>query len=264
MNFPTIKLFFMKRVVCLAVVSWLFVSLKGQTSLCISTEKTTSLVFPFAILHVDRGTQSVLVQPVKESPTILLVKAATKGFSETNLSVVTEDGSIYSFMVCYDNNPATWVYHLPVNKSISLATYANGILDNPKTINGIKDNKWDMKARISGIYIRGDVIYYQLSLTNQSPLDYDIDLLRFFIRDKKKGRRTAVQENEMKPLYIAGNSSQVKANCNSSIVVALQKFTIPDAKYLAVQVIEKNGGRHLFMKINIRKIMQAIALPDLK
>lgn len=254
----------MKRFVCLVIVSWLFISAKAQTSLCISTEKTTSLVFPFAILHVDRGTQSVLVQPVKESPTILLVKAASKGFPETNLSVVTEDGSIYTFVICYDSNPATWVYHLPVNKSATLATYSNGILDNPKTLRGIKDHKWDMLAKISGIYIKGDVIYYQLYLANQSPVDYDIDLLSFYIRDKKKGKRTAVQETELKPLYVAGNTSQVNANSTSAIVVALDKFTIPDAKYLAVQVMEKNGGRHLFMKINNKKIMQAITLPDLK
>ncbi len=254
----------MKRFVCLAVLSWLFVSAKAQTSLCISTEKTTSLVFPFAILHVDRGTQSVLAQPVKESPTILLVKAATKGFPETNLSVVTEDGSLYSFMVCYDSNPVTSVYHLPINKSATLATYSNGILDNPNTIRGIKDHKWRIDGEVSGIYIKADVIYYQLYLANRSPIDYNIDLLRFYIRDKKKGKRTAVQENELKPLYVSGNTKQVKANSHSTIVVALEKFTIPDAKYLAVQIMEKTGGRHLFMKINNKKIMRAITLPDLK
>ncbi len=254
----------MKRFVCLVFVSWLFVSAKAQTSLCISTEKTTSLVFPFAILHVDRGTQSVLVQPVKESPTILLVKAATKGFPETNLSVITEDGSVYTFVICYDNNPAQWVYHLPVNKTATLATYAIGILDNPKTMRGIKDSKWDILIKVSGIYIKDDVVFYQLNISNQSPIDYDIDLLRFFIRDKKKGKRTAVQENELKPLYVAGNISKVKASSSSVIVVALDKFTIPDAKYLAVQMMEKNGGRHLLMKINNRKILKAIPLPDLR
>jgi conjugative transposon TraN protein len=254
----------MKRFVCLILVSWLFVSAKAQTSLCISTEKTISLVFPFAILHVDRGTQSVLVQPVKESPTILLVKAAVKGFPETNLTVVIEDGSVYTFVICYDNNPAQWVYHLPVNKTATLATYANGILDNPKTMRGIKDSKWDILIKVSGIYIKDDVVFYQLNISNQSPIDYDIELLRFFIRDKKKGKRTAVQENELKPLYVAGNISKVKANSSSAIVVALDKFTIPDAKYLAVQMMEKNGGRHLFLKVSNKKIMKAITLPDLR
>jgi conjugative transposon TraN protein len=254
----------MKRFVCLVLVSWSFVSAIAQTSLCISTDKTTSLVFPFAIRHVDRGTESVLVQPIKEVPTILLLKAASKDFPETNLSVITDDGSIYSFVVCYEKKPAVWVYHLPINKNATLATYANAILDNSQTIRGIKDKKWEMLAQIKGIYIRGDVIYYQLQLVNQSPVDYDIDLLRFYISDKKKSKRTAMQENELKPLYVAGNMTQVKANSNSVIVVALNKFTIPDAKYLAVQVMEKNGGRNLFMKISNSKIMQAIPLPDLK
>jgi len=53
----------------------------AQTSLCISTDKTTSLVFPFAIRHVDRGTESVLVQPIKEVPTILLLKSSFQRFS---------------------------------------------------------------------------------------------------------------------------------------------------------------------------------------
>ena len=108
----------MKRFVCLISVSWLFVSAMSQTSLCIATDKTTSLVFPFAIRHVDRGTKSVLVQPVKEVPNILLVKAAAKNFPETNLSVVTDDGSVYSFMVCYESKPAEWVYKLPVNQKL--------------------------------------------------------------------------------------------------------------------------------------------------
>lgn len=254
----------MKRLVWLTMMSLFFVSLKAQTSLCISTEKTTSLVFPFSILHVDRGTQSILAQQVKESPTILLVKAAEKGFPETNLSVVTDDGSVYSFVVCYENNPATWVYHLPTNKFATLATYANGILDNPRTMHGIKDDQWDIKAMVSGIYIKNEIMYYQLHIANNSPVDYDIDVLRFFILDKKKGKRTAIQETDLKPLHISGNTSQVKANSSSSLVFALDKFTIPDAKYLAVQIMEKNGGRHLSMKVSNKKIMHAIILPDLK
>lgn len=250
----------MKQFVCLVMLSWLFVSVKAQTSLCITTDKTTSLIFPFAIRHVDRGTQSVLVQPVKDVPTILLVKAAAKDFPETNLSVITDDGSVYSFEVCYDNKPSVWVYHLPINKNATLATYANAILDNPQTIGGINDKKWNILAQIIGIYIKKDVIYYQLSLVNQSPIDYDIDLLRFYISDKKKSNRTSVQENELAPLYVAGNTTQIKANSTSVIVVALDKFTIPDAKYLAVQVMEKNGGRNLQLKIKNKHILKAKTL----
>ncbi len=254
----------MKRLACLISMVLLLVSAIAQTSICISTDKTTSLVFPFAISHVDRGTQSVLAQPVKEVPTVLLVKAATKDFPETNLSVVTEDGSLYSFTVCYENNPHRMVYNLPVNQKATLASYANTILDNPSTMNKVRDYKWNVVSRINGIYIKQDVMYYQLSLENKSPIDYSIDLIRFYIRDKKKGKRTAIQEIDLKPLYIAGNISLVNAKGATVLVFALDKFTIPDGKYLAVQIMEKNGGRHLSMKVNNKQIMQAISLPDLK
>lgn len=255
----------MKRLVCLICGCWIFVSAMAQTSsLFITTDKTTSLVFPFSILYVDRGTKDILVQQIKEADNILLVKAFTKSFSETNLSVVTDDGSVYTFVVNYEEKPSTWVYKLPVNKKATITTYANGILDNPRTMKGIKDKKWDMVARLIGIYVKENVIYYQVEINNESSIGYDIDLLRFYVRDKKKGKRTAVQENELKPLYVAGNASQIKGKSASVIVVALEKLTIPDAKYLAVQVMEKNGGRHLFMKVANKKIMQAIPLPDLK
>jgi conjugative transposon TraN protein len=145
-----------------------------------------------------------------------------------------------------------------------LESYAKGILDNPRMMRGGSDHSFDMKISIDGIYIKNEVIYYQLRLMNESPIDYDIDLLRFYIRDKRKGKRTAVQENEVIPLYIAGNTRQVKGKDEVKIVVALEKFTIPDAKILVIQVMEKNGGRHLLMRVRNNKIIKAIPLPDLR
>lgn len=237
---------------------------QAQTQLCISTEKTTSLIFPFAIRHVDRGSQSILAQQVKEVPTILLVKAASNSFSETNLSVVTEDGSIYAFDVCYEGKPGVLVHYLPINNKATTAMYANGILDNQRVTKGIEDHKWKTDAAITGIYIKSDVMFYQVSISNNSPVDYTIDLIRFYIRDKKKTKRTAVRETELKPVYIVGNTKLVKANSNAVLVFAVEKFTVPDAKYMAVQINEKNGGRHFTMRIKNRKIMKAITLPDYK
>lgn len=255
----------MKRIVCLVCVCWMFVSAYAQTSsLQITTDKTTSLIFPFPIRHVDRGTKDVMVQPVKEADNILLVKAASVKFPETNLSVVTGDGSVYSFKVNYTDQPENWIFYLPELNKSTIATYANGILDNHRTVRGIRDRKWDITASVNGIYIKDDVMYYQILLCNQSTIDYDIDLLKFYIRDKKKSKRTAAQENELRPLHISGNTRKVKACDFSMIVVALDKFTIPDAKYLAIQLMEKNGGRHLLMKVKNNKIIRAIPLPDLK
>ncbi len=255
----------MKRFVLLICgCMMIFASFSQIPSLAIATDKTTSLIFPFPISHVDRGTKDVLVQQVKEATNILLVKAASQKIAETNLSVVTEDGSVYTFRINYESNPSIWVWHVPVQQEQTLATYANGILDNQRTIHGISDCKWDMRAKIIGIYIKGNVMYYQLRLENKSPIDYDIDLLRFYIRDKKEGKRTANQEITLNPLYIAGNEAKVKASSDNVVVVALNKLTIPDAKYLGVQIMEKGGGRHLKMKVSNRKTIKALPLPDFR
>ena len=255
----------MKRLVCLICGCWLFVSAMAQSSsLDISTDKTISLVFPFSVRHVDRGTKDILVQQVKEADNILLVKASAKNFLETNLSVVTNDGSVYTFAVSYQANPATWVYHLPENNRVSVAVYADGILDNRRTVWGVRDNSWNMDAAIIGTYIKDDIIYYQLRIKNNSPIDYDIEVLRFYIRDKKGEKRVAVQENELKPIYVAGNITQVKSFNQNIIVVAFSKFTIPDKKFMGIQIMEKNGGRHLKMKLNNKDLLKAIPLPDLR
>jgi conjugative transposon TraN protein len=240
------------------------VSSIAQTPLCITTSKTTSLIFPFPIKHVDRGTKDVLVQQVVEAENILLVKAASVDFPETNLSVITGDGSLYSFSVCYLPNPPLWVYQMPIQKNASIASYAASILDNPKTIRVGRDKKGGVEGEVTGIYIKGDVIYYQVSLMNHSPIDYDISFLRFYIRDKKQPKRTAVQEVEISPKYLAGNASQIAATSPSVIVVALDKFTIPDEKYFAIEIGENAGGRNLLLKVKNTKIIRAIPLPDVK
>lgn len=255
----------MKAFVCLVCAVGLVVSLSAQVStLCISSNKTTSLVFPFPIKHVDRGSKDILVQQVPEAENILFVKAASPGIAETNLSVVTGDGGLYSFSICYDKQPSVWVYQLPVNKKATLASSTTSLLDNPPALKGPRDRHWDVEAKLTGIYVKEDHFFFQFDFINDSPLDYTLDYLRFFIRDKKQSKRTAIQEIEYRPLFTAGNASLVKANDNNVVVVALEKFTIPDHKRFLVQIGEKGGGRQLQLTLSNRMILKARRLPDIK
>lgn len=251
----------MKYCICLLIFKWLMFIAHAQT-LGISTDKTTSLMFPFPIKHVDKGTNDVLAQQVNVNT--LLIKAAGKDFSETNLTVFTDDGAVYTFRVLYDPYPRVWIYRLPVFTQATMETYAGGILDNPAIIRGPRDRKWNIEAAITGIYIKAGVIYYQIRVWNRSPIDYETELLRFFIRDKKSSKRTSTQENDLMPLYMIGRINVVKAYSDNVVVVALEKFTIPDAKFLGIQLMEKNGGRHLQMKVRNKFMLQAMTLPDMR
>lgn len=266
----------MKKFVSVIMMVCLLSSVKAQKPICsiplkINDRKTTFLMFPFSILHVDRGSKDVLAQQIDNAKNILVVKASIGDLKNTNLTVVTEDGAVYPFDIYYertvgnsayqlDRQPLSGALNMPGRKEMGIRGLENtafSILNKEKSIGGIKYKKWGVSASVNGVYIKDGVIFYQLVIKNGSPIDYDIDLTRFYICDMNKSKRTASQEIEIKPIYVAGDFKQVKAYEQKNIVFALRKFTIPDAKILRIEIMEKNGGRHLNLKVNNNKIIKA-------
>src|SRR5437016_5893729 len=72
----------------------------------ITSNKTSNIIFPYAIQHVDKGSTDILAQKVNGAVNVLEVKAAKDSFAETNLSVITVDGKLYSFIVHYALQPS--------------------------------------------------------------------------------------------------------------------------------------------------------------
>ncbi|GAB3522144.1 conjugative transposon protein TraN [Emticicia fontis] len=237
----------------------------------ITYAKTTNIVFPYAIKSVDRGSKDVLVQKAGGIENILQLKAAKQDFEETNLTVVTADGRLYSFTVNYADSPAL------LNLSLVTENQTKGTIQFvPEIINAAevrldvgviansdrkttrkRDWKFGITLLLDGLFIRDNIIYYRLRLGNDTHLAFDIDQLRFFIRDQKKAKRTASQEIEIKPVYVEGNIDRISGKTQQVVVFALPKFTIPDKKYLAIQLMEKNGGRHLNLKVQNKTIVRA-------
>lgn len=232
----------------------------------ITDNKTTNLIFPAPIKSVDRGSKDILVQKAGGVENILKVKADVKNFAETNLTVITSDGKLYAFNVAYNEHPAYQgvnlekaspvIYSDPATSQTDLAEYAKAVADSPSNIRRMNDSHAQISLALDALYNTDDVIFCRLQLRNRSSLNYDVEQLRFYIRDIQKSKRTATQENEIKPLYISGDTATIKGQAENTWIVALQKFTIPDGKYLAIEVMEKNGGRNLFIKVKNRHIMK--------
>ncbi|RPD44054.1 conjugative transposon protein TraN [Paracnuella aquatica] len=238
--------------------------------LSLAYNKTTNLVFPYAIKSVDRGSRDVLAQKAKGVENILLVKAGRENFAETNLSVITTDGKLYSFLLNYSVNPVLLTISFAKDTAVDgrytsqsgsneaeMEFTAEKISREKRMLHGIKHKKFEMRLRLNGLYIKSDVLYFQLEVRNNSNLTYDVDMLRLFIRDQKKAERTASQEIELLPLYAYGDTSSVKPQSTSVVVFAFPKFTIPDKKYLLIQLMEKDGGRHLHLDVGNRMIVKA-------
>jgi len=247
----------------------------------VTHNKTTNLVFPAAITSVDRGSKDILVQKATGVENILKVKADIKDFVETSLSIITADGKLYSFIVAYVNQPAylniivtdpsptnlafstpivkndNAIYSKSVINTAAIAKYSDSVINKESNIHSIYTENSNISFELNAFYIHEDVLFCRLSFKNNSNINYDIDQYRFYICDKKKSKRTAIQEIEIIPLYITGDSARIKGKIKQIWVVALPKFTIPDSKYFAIEIMEKNGGRHLNLKVKNRYIIKA-------
>lgn len=246
--------------------SWIYQTLR------VTTNKTTTLIFPAAIKRGDVGTGDVLAQKVAENENILFLKAAKPNFNETNLNVVTDDGKLYTFAVAFDSMPGRMVYNISPGEAANrnevmfegnamnpatVKSLATKIVSLKRVTNGVNDESGDVKAYVSGIYIKENILFFQIALENNSSIGYDLDFIRFSILDNNVSKRTASQRQELKPVCVAGGRKQVKAGKRTVAVFAFEKFTIPDKKSFIIQIGEKNGGRQLQLRVKNRKLIKA-------
>lgn len=241
----------------------------------ITYNKTTSIIFPAVIKSVDRGSRDLLAQKAKGVGNVLQLKAGRDSFPETNLTVITADGILHHFTVNYSEQPSTLT--LDINKTegdkttslifqsdlteTDLENYSSAIVNAKRTVHSINDKQYKMTMSLLGVYIKDDAMFYHFRILNKSNIDYDVDLLKFYVRDKAKMKRTASQEIEVHPIYKHGEDKSIKGKSMTDVVYVFEKFTIPKTKLLQVEIFEHNGGRNLNLEIKNKTIDKAQLLP---
>ena len=79
----------------------------------VTYDKTSHLIFPTAIRYVDLGSEYLIAGKAEDAENVLRVKASVRDFeTETNFSVITNDGRFYSFNVYYSSYPEALSYNL--------------------------------------------------------------------------------------------------------------------------------------------------------
>src|SRR5882757_3807834 len=102
-----------------------------------------------------------------------------------------------------------------------------------------------MSLQVKGIYIREGLLFFRLALSNHSHLDYDVDSIRFFMKDSRATKKNAPVIHPLPSLYCYGNTRLIRGKSREESVIVLQRFTLPADKRLVIEVSEKNGGRRL-------------------
>jgi len=139
---------------------------------------------------------------------------------------------------------------------------SNRILSDARLIHLKNISEYGIVLSLFGIYVDKNVMFYRLRLQNRTNIDYDVESLRFYVVDQRKAKRTASQEITMQPLHVSSPVSAITAQSEINTVFTLEKFTIPDAKRLIIEILEKHGGRHLKLSIKNRTIVSAQPIPE--
>jgi conjugative transposon TraN protein len=256
----------------------------------VTIAKTVHLIFPAAIRYVDLGSADLLAAKADGTENVLRVKAARKGFpGESNLSVITDDGSYYSFNVKYADEPVKLsvgmsdIIHssgvgtsrgnntdvfledlggespVLVNR-IMQAIYKN----NRREVKNIGCKQFGMHCTLKGIYSHNNLMYFHTELKNSSNVPFNVDYISFKIVDRKVAKRTAIQQQSVVPLRAYNQLMVIGGEKTERTVFALPRFTLPEGKQLLVELNEKDGGRYQSFTLKNDDLVHARGISKLK
>lgn len=256
----------------------------------VTYDKTVHIIFPAAIRYVDLGSQNLIAGKADGAENVLRVKAAVRGFhAETNMSVITDNGSFFTFNVKYADEPL--LLNIEMKDFIhdgSEVNRPNNALDiylkelggeSPKLVHLImrsvhKENRrcvkhigtksFGIQYLVKGLYTHNGILYLHTQIRNNSNVPFDVDFITFKIVDRKIAKRTAIQERVILPVRAYNYATRVAGGRDERTVFAFEKFTIPDDKQLVVELHEKNGGRHQRLVIRNDDIVHAHVIDELK
>ncbi|SEW25412.1 Bacteroides conjugative transposon TraN protein [Chryseobacterium wanjuense] len=251
--------------------------------LLVTYDKTTHIIFPSAIRYVDLGSENITAGKAEEAENVLRVKAAVKNFENgCNLSVITEDGKFYNFNVWFSEYPDVLTLNFASGEHLNKdqverqgqntvifkelgtrqATVPGLVMktlyqQSKAIIRHIGSESFGIQILLKGIFTLDGQLYFVLQFKNATHIPFAIDFISFKVLDKKIAKRTVMQERVIKPLREYLELSQVDGTSVQKNVYLLEQMTIPDDKLLVIEIYEKNGGRHQFLRIENADLVKA-------
>ena len=256
----------------------------------VTFDKTVHIIFPAAVKYIDLGSANIIAGKADGAENVVRVKASVRNFkTETNFSVITEEGSFYTFNVKYANEPLLMsvemkdiihdgdtISHPNNAQEVYLKELGNespmmvhlimkSIYKNDRReINHIGSRRFGIQYLLKGIYTHDGLLYFHTQITNSSNVPFDLDFITFKIVDKKVMKRTAIQETVIFPIRAFNYATCVSGKSSERTVFVMDKFTIPDGKEFIIEMNEKNGGRHQRFVVENSDIVSARLINELK
>lgn len=239
--------------------------------------KNVALFFPSPIRQGIVGSDIFVFSFNRDIPQYFGLLQAQPG-KESNLLVITTDGSIYSYIIKYkaqltrvnyfvepqhrigqevQNRTASAPITLKPTAAIPLShmkAVSAQLLKRKQGLGHLTKHNYNIKLTTKNIVFDKGHLYFIFEIENKSGLDYDVDFLEIAVQSRAKGKRKSSQRIVKKPLYKHLVPSKVKRGERVQFVYVLPKFSLSNNNRVIVQLQEAQGERDLELKIAHRFI----------
>jgi conjugative transposon TraN protein len=134
---------------------------------------------------------------------------------------------------------------------------------NKKTIKRVRSKSFGIKFLLKSLYIHDGKYYFQTEVKNSSNVDFSIERMNFKIADKKRTKRTVIQETALTPLRSDKPLTTISAQTTTQNIFMIDGFTLDEGKILLIQLFEENGGRHQKLKVKNKDLIKAGLIKNL-
>lgn len=230
---------------------------KGVTTHFISPEKVEYVDISIDDIAGDIPLpNAVRIKPLKEGASGVLTITSER-FMVQYLLLYTDDmDKVYSrYNIPYTDVKSYLNPESDMTRA-QLYDYCNKMLLSKRHFYNVSSNKHGMRVSLNNIYTLDKYFFVDISMTNKTNIQYDIDNIRFFVEDKKKTKATTYQSIELTPKVSALEDPHFKKKYRN--VYVFDKFTFPEEKIFVVELAEKQlSGRVIRLEIEYSDILNA-------
>lgn len=232
----------------------------------VNKDVSTHFVSPERIDYVDISIADIagdipLSNTLRVKPTVEgasgVLTITSERFMVQYLLMYTEDLSkVYSrYNIPYSDVKSYLNSESDMTQS-QLHEYCYNMLLSKNNFFNVSSSKYGMRIRLNNIYSIDKYFFLDLSLFNQTNIQYDIENIRFMVEDKKKTKATTFQSIEISPILVSQQDKSFKKKYRN--VFVFEKFTFPEEKVFVIELSEKQlSGRVVRLEVEYSDILNA-------
>jgi len=111
----------------------------------------------------------------------------------------------------------------------------------------------DILLKVTGIYHSLDNCFITYQVRNRGAIPYDISYTEFGIREKRRSKKSALNEQILTPILLLDEeNSRVGPHTLTTYVAVFDKIAIPQGKQFYMELVEQ--GRNIFLSIPYNRL----------